>query len=127
MNRFVILLVATLLATASVAADPPPPITEGTATRTADGTVDLEVTWQGGACEVPGEPTVMVGDVTTVEVTIPTAATSEICTMQIVPVTHEGTIAVEPLTTTLAIIVLSPDGQPSATGSIEIAEPATSN
>jgi hypothetical protein len=127
MNRPLILLAAILLATATVAAEPPPPITEGTATRTTEGTVDLSVTWQGGACEEPGEAEVTAGDETTDEVTIPTATTAEICTMQIVPVTYEGIIAVEPLTTTLAITVLSPDGQPSATGSIEIAGPAASN
>jgi hypothetical protein len=98
----------------------PEPITEGTATWTADGKVDIKVTWQSGACIEPREATVEAGDETTDELTIPTVATSEVCTMQIVPLTYEGTIAVEKLTETLSVMVLAPDGQPIASGSIEI-------
>jgi hypothetical protein len=122
-----ILVLATALALALLApvafAAAPEPITAGTAVWTTDGKVDIKVTWQGGACEAPGEATVEAGDETTIdEVTIPTAATAEVCTMQIVPVTYEGTIAVEKLTTTLSVMILAPDGQPVARGSIEIAK-----
>jgi hypothetical protein len=127
MKRLVPVFAAIVLATVGVAAEPPPQITEGTAVRTTDGMIDLKVSWQGGACEEIGEARVTAGDETTDEVTIPTAGTSEICTMQIVPVTYEETIVVEPRTSALAVIVLSPDGQPVAIGTIAIAEPLSSD
>ena len=59
-------------------------------------------------------------DETTDAVTIPTESTSDVCTMQIVPVEFTGLIPVEPLTEMLAITVLAPDGQAKATGSVTI-------
>ena len=121
-----IALVAALLPPVAVAADEPPPLSAVSAVWTADGRVELKLTYEGGACEVTGEAQVAAGDVTTDEVTIPTISTAEVCTMQIVPVEFAGTIAVEPTTTTLAIMVLGPEGQPKAAGSVEIEKPAAS-
>ena len=114
-------LAATPPAALAAEASPPPPLTEATATWTSDGKVDLSVTYEGGACEETGQATVTVGTDTTAAVTIPTVETAEICTMQIVPVTYTGTIAVEPDTTSLSITVLDPEGQPKAAGTAEIA------
>lgn len=104
----------------AVAAAPPPPLTGATAVWTDDGHVQLDVTWEGGACEEPAEAEVTAGPDQTDVVTIPTNETAEVCTMQIVPVEFSGIIAVEPTTDTLSITVLAPDGQPKAAGSVEI-------
>jgi hypothetical protein len=125
MTRMLAFATAFLLLAPATFAAAPEPITEGSATWTADGKVDIKVTWQDGACVAPGDVTVEAGDETIDEVTIPTASTAEVCTMQIVPVTFEGTIAVEKLTETLSVMVLAPDGQPVASGSIEISRGET--
>ena len=105
---------------AVAAAAPPPPVTEATAVWTGNGSVQLDVVWEGGACEVPGEPEVTAGAQQTDLVTIPTSATGEVCTMQIVPVEFSGIIAVEPGTESISILVLGPDGEAKASGSAEI-------
>lgn len=122
----VVLAAALALPAAIAAQEPAPagsepePITEGTAKRLPDGKVELSVTWQGGACDEPGEAEVNAGDQTTDEVTIPVSRVGEVCTLQIVPVEFTGTIPVEPATTTLSVMVLDPEGQPAAGGDIEI-------
>jgi hypothetical protein len=108
----------------AAAAEPPAAFSEATAHWTADGKVELRVVWQGGACEAPGEPTVAAGAEQTDEVTIPTVSTASVCTMQIVPVEFSGTIAVEPTTTSLAVLVLDDKGQPKAGGTVEVAKSA---
>ena len=118
-------LAAALLAPPAFAAEPAP-LSVASAVWTADGQVELKVTYEGGACEETGEAQVAAGDATTDEVTIPTVSTAEVCTMQVVPVEFAGTIAVEPATRTLAVTVLDPEGQPKAAGSVEIEKPAAS-
>jgi hypothetical protein len=111
-----------------VAAAAPEMITNGNARWTTDGKVELSFTYQGGACEMPGEASVAAGDATdsSDEVTVPTVSTAEVCTMQIVPVEFSGIIPVEPTTRRLVITVLAPDGTPKAAGSIVIEKGATS-
>jgi hypothetical protein len=115
-----VLTMLAVLAPLAAAAAEPAPLTSASASWTADGKVELAVTFEGSACEEPGEPHVAAGDVITDEVTIPTVSTAEVCTMQIVPVEFTGTIAVEPLTERLAIAVLDTHGQIKAAGSVEI-------
>jgi hypothetical protein len=119
MTRVLALLAVFIPLSASAAAQPAP-LTSVTATWTEHGKVELAVTFEGSACEEPGEPHVAAGDDITDEVTIPTVSTAEVCTMQIVPVEFTGTIAVEPLTERLAIAVLDTEGQIKAAGSVEI-------
>jgi hypothetical protein len=118
----VLALLAVFVPFSATAAAQPASLTSATATWTEDGKVELAVTFEGSACEAPGEPHVAAGDDITDEVTIPTVATAEVCSMQIVPVEFTGTIAVEPLTTRLAIAVLDIEGQIKASGSVEIAK-----
>jgi hypothetical protein len=117
-------LAAALLAPAGAFADEPAPLTAVSATWVEDEKVELKVTFDGGACDAAGPAEVAAGNETTDEVTIPTVTTAEICTMQIVPVEYSGIIAVEPSTTTLAIMVLDPEGKPRAAGSVEIEKTA---
>jgi hypothetical protein len=119
----VLALLAAFIPLSAPAAAQPQPLTSASATWTADGKVELAVTFEGSACETPGEAHVAAGDVITDEVTIPTISTAEVCTMQIVAVEYSGTIAVEPLTTRLAIAVLDAEGQIRAAGSVEISRP----
>lgn len=109
-----------VLPIAAVAAAPPPPVTAASAVWTDEGHVELAVTWDGGACEQPGEAEVTAGPDQTDVVTIPTVETAEVCTMQIVEVEYSGVIAVEPSTTTLSVTVLDAEGQPKAAGTVEI-------
>jgi hypothetical protein len=118
------LALAAVLAPLSALADEPPPLSVVSAAWVADGKVELKLTFEGGACEATGPAEVAAGDETTDVVTIPTVTTAEVCTMQVVPVEFSGVIAVEPATTTLAIMVLNPDGQPKAAGSVEIEKTA---
>ena len=123
-------LVALPLAAAAQDATPPddltsapPPLTEVSATwADEEGHVTLEVTYEGGACEEAGEAEVTAAASLIDHVTIPTMQTAEVCTMQIVPVTYSGIIAVEPHTQTLEITILAPDGQPKAAGSVDIVQ-----
>lgn len=121
MTRVALAFAVSLLLTTTALAEPAP-LSAASATRLADGQVELKVTYDGGACETPGEAAVTSAesDETLDSVTIPTTSTAEVCTMQIVPVAYEGVIAVEALTTTLAITVLSPEGQIKAAGSVDI-------
>lgn len=125
MNRASLALALAVAAVpfAAVAAAEPPPVTDATATWIESTHVRLTVTYEGSACETPGEARVEAGPDRTDVVVIPTTETAEMCTMQIVPVTYEGIIAVEPDTTTLAITVLDANGQPKATGSATIGAP----
>ena len=118
----VLAFIAAFIPLSATAAAQPAPLTAATATWTTDGKVELAVTFDGSACETPGEARVASGDDITDEVTIPTVSTAEVCTMQIVPVEFTGTIAVEPLTTTLAIAILDTEGQIKAAGSVEISK-----
>jgi hypothetical protein len=120
-----IFVAAVVFATASTAAEPPP-FTKASAVWTAAGHVALSVTWDGGACEKPGEATVETTQTALQadEVTIPTVSTAEVCTMQVVPVEFTGEIAVEPLTENLAVTVLAPDGSPKAAGIVPIEKTA---
>ena len=119
MYRVPLALVLMALPVASLAMQPPP-LTAATAVWTEDGKVELSVTYEGSACEEPGEAAVVAGPDTTDVVTIPTSATSEVCTLQIVPVAYAGVIAVQPSTRTLPITILDFDGQPKATGTATI-------
>lgn len=109
---------------AAVAAAPPPPLTEASAHWTEDGKVQLDLSWEGGACEEPEEAHVTASEIFgTDTVNIPTVETAEVCTMQIVQVDYSGIIAVEPTTTTLSVTVLDFEGQPKAAGSVKIEAP----
>ena len=122
-----IALAAVTMPIAAVAAAPPPPITGATAVWAEEGHVQLSVTWEGSACEQPGTAEVTSGQQDVDEVMIPTVETAEVCTMQIVEVAYSDLIAVEPTTTTLAVTILDPAGQPRATGSVQIEALAATN
>lgn len=107
---------------ANVVGAEPEPLVSGSAVWTEDGKVELKVSWMGGACEKAGEPTVEAadGDQITDIVVIPTASTGEVCTLQMVTQELAWIVPVEPTTERVSVMVLAPDGQPRAGGTVEV-------
>ncbi|HWU19274.1 MAG TPA: hypothetical protein VN155_16460 [Devosia sp.] len=97
-----------------------PAFSEYSATRLSADQVQLKLTFEGGACQAVDEP--VLGEVSggTLPVAIPTHNTSEMCTMQIVPVPVDVTIAAGSDVTALDVTVQGPDGQAQHTGTIEV-------
>jgi hypothetical protein len=114
------LLALLLLAALPASAAEPQKLTDITAEVVDEGQVKLEVSYEGGACDKTGEGDVTAADNFTVLVTIPTTRVGEVCTMQAVPVHFSQVIAIQPGTQTITATVLTPDGQPFATGSVEL-------
>jgi hypothetical protein len=85
------------------------------ACRTGETTAILRIVYDGGACETTAEtePTVTL-DGALATVSVPTTATAEVCTMQIVPNTVEKPIAIAADTAELDVTVLATNGQPQA-------------
>jgi len=125
MGRIAIVAIFALFATAAFADGPAvapadlQPFTAASATRAGDG-VQLQLTFDGGACQSVDAP--QAGTVTggTLAVTIPTHATAEICTMQIVPIAVDVTVPASAEVTALQVIVLGTDGQPQFGGSVDV-------
>jgi hypothetical protein len=112
---------ATLIATAAF----------GQGTRPLDGLgacrldeerVALTFTFEGGACQQPGEASVLPGDGGVANVTVPTSNVGDVCTMQIVPVNFAGVVDASKEIITLDVTVVNPEGQPQALGSTDIAD-----
>ncbi|MDP1731949.1 MAG: hypothetical protein Q8L54_12400 [Devosia sp.] len=91
------------------------------ACRLDDSRVALRFTFEGGACQQPGEPFLARGKDGIGNVTVPTANVGEICTMQIVPVQFAGVVDAPETITTLDITVLKPNGNRQALGSTDVA------
>jgi hypothetical protein len=124
-GRIAIATILTLLATTAFADGPVAaaanlqPFTDVSATRAGDD-VQLRLTFDGGACQAVDAP--QPGSVTdgTLAVTIPTHATAEICTMQIVPIAVDVTVPAPAEANALQVTVLGTDGQPQFGGRIDI-------
>jgi hypothetical protein len=119
--RLVISVLVLVLASAPGAlAQQVAPLTSSSAVRQANGQVALSLTYDGSACEKTGEAEVFADGIVYDEVVIPTTRTAETCTLQITPVTYAGTIAVEPRTEGLEVMVLDPDGGLKAAGQVAV-------
>ena len=126
MGRIAIVAIFTLLATAAfadgpaVAASDLQPFTEASATRAGDD-VQLQLTFDGGACQAVDAP--QPGAVTdgVLAITIPTHATAEMCTMQIVPIAVDVTVPAPAEVTALQVTVLGTDGEPQFGGGVAVA------
>jgi hypothetical protein len=125
MARIALAAVFSLLATAAFADGPAlaaadlQPFTEASATRVGDN-VQLQLTFDGGACQAVDAP--QPGAVTNgaLAVTIPTHATAEMCTMQIVPIAVDVTIPASAEVTALQVTVLGTGGEPQFGGRVDI-------
>jgi len=118
MRQILIALPMLLAATAAFAQDTA--ALEGLAAcRTGAGTVDLSLTYTGGACEAT-DPATVTADGATARVTVPTHATAEICTMQALEIAVARSIVVSAEVTTLEVQLLNTQGAVSATGKAAI-------
>lgn len=116
------LLLACLLGATGSAAQPAGQLDHVAACRIDPGTVALRFTFEGGACQEPGEATLEDAGGGIGNVTVPTEDTAETCTMQIVPVQYAGELAAGEDYTTFDITVLDPEGGVQALGSAGIVE-----
>ena len=102
------------------AAVEPHPLLEASAVWTDEGKVDLRVTYEGGACEETDGVDVEAGNSFTDVVLIHTVQLDGPCTMNIVHITFEEAIAVQPSTERLAVNVLGENGRVRFSGIVEI-------
>jgi len=83
--------------------------------------VSLSFSYDGGACEQTGNGSVDLVESGTATVTIPIVSTAEVCTMQVVKVSHTGAINAVEDVTALDVQLVSPGGEVQAKGKVEIA------
>lgn len=83
--------------------------------------VSLSFRYDGGACEETGNGSVDLVESGTATVTIPIVSTAEVCTMQVVKVTHTGAINAVEAVTALDVQLVSPGGDVQARGKVDIA------
>jgi hypothetical protein len=83
--------------------------------------VSLSFSYDGGACEQTGNGSVDLVESGTATVTIPIVSTAEVCTMQVVKVTHTGAVNAVEDVTALEVQLVSPGGEVQAKGKVEIA------
>lgn len=97
------------------------PLSELKACRIDAATVSLAFIYDGGACEQTGEAEADIVEGDTATITVPTTATSEVCTMQVVKVNFAGIVPVPDAVKKLDVQVLSPGGDVVAASDTEIA------
>jgi hypothetical protein len=119
-NRLSIAALALVLGASTVAAQPAPEPSSLSACRLESGQVAVQLTFEGGACQQPGKASVVNGG-SIVSLSLPTVSTSEVCTMQVVPVSWSGNIDAAESAKTLSVEVLGPQGQLQAMGDTAIA------
>ncbi len=83
--------------------------------------VSLSFSYDGGACEQTGNGSVDLVESGTATVTIPVVPTAEVCTMQVVKVTHTSAISAVEDVTKLSVQLVSPGGEVQAQGKVDIA------
>ncbi len=114
-------LAAALMLAAPAVASAPASFTTLDACRAGPQEVILSYGFDGSACHKVGEPAVFEPKDGLVTVTMPTSETSEVCTMQIVPVEGTAVLGLDETATELEVTVLYPDGRQMVFGMTEIA------
>ena len=114
-------LAAALLLSAPALAIAPASFTTLDACRTGPQEVTLSYGFEGGVCQKVGDPAMSEPKDGLVTVTMPTSDTSEVCTMQIVPVEGTAVLGLDETATELEVTVLYPDGREMVFGMTEIA------
>ncbi len=113
-------LVAAIATAGAALAEATRPLDAISACRLDDARIVLRFTFEGGACQQPGEATVERGKDGLGFVTVPTTNVGEVCAMQIVDVPFEAIVNAARAITTLDITVLRPEGGRQALGSTDI-------
>jgi len=121
MHKYAYLAFGLTAALASTAlAEATRPLDAISACRLDDERIVLRFTFEGGACQQPGEATVERGRDGLGLVTVPTTNAGEVCTAQVVDVPFEAVVNAAKAITTLDITVLRPEGGRQALGSTDI-------
>jgi hypothetical protein len=97
------------------------PLSELKACRIDPATVSLAFIFDGGACEQTGEAKAEILEGDTATITVPTTASAEVCTMQVVKVNFAGLVPVPDTVKKLDVQVLSPGGDVVAASDTDIA------
>jgi hypothetical protein len=97
------------------------PLSDLRACRIDPATVSLAFIYDGGACEQTGDARVEIIEGTGATVSIPTTATAEVCTMQVVKVNFAGIVPVPETIARLDVQVLSTGGEVVAASQAKIA------
>lgn len=113
-------LAAAIAVTSGALAEATRPLDAISACRLDDNRIVLRFTFEGGACQQPGDAVVTRGKDGLGIVTVPTTNVGEMCTMQIVDVPFEKVVTAEKAITTLDITVTKPGGGRQALGSTDI-------
>jgi len=114
------LFVATAMGGGAFAQDGGVPLRDLDADRLDDGRIRIEFAYEGGACEAvgPAEPGEIVEG--TLPVNFPTAATAEVCTMQVVEIEVDETVEADAAVERVAVTLLAPDGSVIGAGTAEV-------
>lgn len=102
------------------------PLADLKACRLDAATVSLEFAYDGSACEHSGEAKADLIEGDTATITVPTVATADVCTMQVVKLVFAGTVSVPETIAKLDVQVLSPGGEVVAAGDTDIAPSGSS-
>jgi hypothetical protein len=97
-----------------------PAFIDSSATRLNADQVQLKLTFEGGACQAVDEPVLGTVSAGSLAVTIPTHDTAEMCTMQIVQIPVDVTIAAGADVTALDVTIQAPGGSRQTGGTIEV-------
>jgi metal-sulfur cluster biosynthetic enzyme len=97
------------------------PLTDLRACRLDQELVALSFSYDGGACEQTGNPSVDLVETGTATVTVPVIPTAEVCTMNVVKVESSSAVAVVEEVTALDVQLVSPGGEVQAEGKVDIA------
>jgi hypothetical protein len=117
-------LVAAFCCSGAVLAQEVASFTELSACRVDEGHVLVRATFDGGACQAVGPAQLAEPRGTIVAVHFPTSSTSEMCTMQIVPVDIIQIIEASVVIADLAVSVSDPQNNVLAEGQVEVDENA---
>lgn len=98
-----------------------PAFIDSSATRLNADQVQLKLTFEGGACQAVDEPILGTVSAGSLAVTIPTHDTAEMCTMQIVQIPVDVTIAAGADVTALDVTIQAPSGSRQTGGTIAVA------
>lgn len=100
------------------------PLDAISACRLDEARVALRFTFEGGACQQPGEASLLPDEDRSGVgiVTVPTTNVGDVCTMQIVPVEFAGVVDADHAITSLDITVLNPEGNRQSLGSADVVD-----
>ena len=119
--RPILATLALCLFTGAALAQELAPLNDLKACRLDAELVSLSFSYEGGACEQTGNGSVDLVESGTATVTIPVVPTAEVCTMQVVKVTHTSAINAVEDVTALNVQLVSPGGEVQASGKVDIA------